>query len=57
VPEVFADIFAQHFMRYFLGEHRPLGEAFTQASQDAFEVGNPFPLIYALYAPPELTTV
>ena len=54
---MFADIFAQHFMRSFLGEHRPLGEAFTQASQDAFEVGNPFPLIYALYAPPELTTV
>lgn len=54
---MFADTFAQRFMRYFLGEHRPLGEALTQTSQDAFEVGNPFPLIYALYAPPELTTV
>jgi hypothetical protein len=57
VPTVFAHSFAQQLIGYFLRDHLPLGEAFACASRDAFEEGNPFPLVYALYASPELTTV
>lgn len=55
VPTVFADAFARRLLGYFLGGHEPLAEAFAHAAADAFAQDNPFPLIYALYAPPDLT--
>jgi len=55
VPSVFADAFARRLLAHFLGERRSLGEAFWLTSHEAFAEGNPFPLIYALYAQPELT--
>jgi hypothetical protein len=55
VPTVFADAFARRALGYFLRDRHPLGEAFRRASQDAFDQGNPFPLVYAIYARPELS--
>ena len=55
VPTVFADAFAHRLVHHFLREHQPLGDALAATSAEAFAAGNPFPLIYALYAPPELT--
>jgi hypothetical protein len=55
VPSVFADAFARRLLAHFLGDRRSLGEAFWLTSHEAFAEGNPFPLIYALYAQPELT--
>ena len=52
---VFAAAFARRLLGYFLGGHEPLAEAFAHAAADAFAADNPFPLIYALYAPPDLT--
>ena len=57
IPTVFADAFARRLVQYFLRDRLPLGEAFARTSDDAFAQGNPFPLIYALYAPPELVCV
>lgn len=56
VPTVFADAFAHRLLDHFLRGSKPLGEAFWLASHEAFAEGNPFPLVYALYARPDLTT-
>ena len=55
VPTLFADAFARALLRHFLAGNVTLAEAFARAGDEAFAQGNPFPLIYALYAPPELT--
>jgi hypothetical protein len=52
VPTVFADEFARRLLNYFVRDRLPLGDAFANASRDAFDQGNPFALVYALYAPP-----
>ncbi|HVV86674.1 MAG TPA: CHAT domain-containing protein, partial [Kofleriaceae bacterium] len=54
VPTMFADAFAHQLLGYFLRDRLPLGEAFARATRDAVDAGNPFALVYALYAPPEL---
>jgi len=55
VPTVFADRFARRVLMHFLRDRVSIGEAFRRATHAAFAEGNPFPLVYALYARPELT--
>ncbi|HSK04617.1 MAG TPA: effector-associated domain EAD1-containing protein [Kofleriaceae bacterium] len=54
VPAVFAGAFARRLLDHFLRARAPLGEALWRASHEAFAEGNPFPLVYALYARPDL---
>jgi len=56
VPAAFADAFSRRLLGHFLRAGQPLGEAFWLASHEAFAEGNPFPLIYALYARPDFIT-
>ena len=56
VPAAFADAFSRRLLGHFLRGGQPLGEAFWLASHEAFAEGNPFPLIYALYARPDFIT-
>jgi hypothetical protein len=54
VPATFADAFARRLLEYFVRERRPLAAALASARDDAFAQRNPFALVYALYAPPDL---
>jgi hypothetical protein len=54
VPTVFADAFARRFFDHFLRARAPLADALWLAGREAFAEGNPFPLVYALYARPDL---
>jgi hypothetical protein len=56
VPTVFADAFARRLFAYFLNGRASIGAALRLASREAFAEGNPFPLVYALYARPDLVT-
>lgn len=56
VPTEFADVFARRLFHHFFRLHEPIGAALWNTSQEAFSQGNPFPLLYALYAPPSLIT-
>jgi len=59
IPTAFADAFARRALDRFLG-HAPdgqrleLGAALHATAVEVLELGNPFPLIYALYGRPEL---
>jgi hypothetical protein len=55
VPTVFADAFARAVLAQFLAPCLPIGDALAHATDLAFAQDNPFPLIYALYGPPDLT--
>lgn len=57
VPTLFADAFARELFGHLLRDRLPLGEALARATAAAFAQDNPFALVYALYAPPELQFV
>jgi hypothetical protein len=52
--EPFATRFAEEFLRSFLLDRQPAGEALRQARLRLLQVGNPLGLIYTLYALPDL---
>jgi hypothetical protein len=54
VSTAFADSFGRAVLRLFLKEGTTISQALAEASKRAFAARNPFPLIYALYGPPEL---
>ena len=54
IPTAFADLFARRVLEKLLVEERPLGDAFHQVTLEAMKDWNPFGLIYAIYAPPEI---
>ena len=55
VPTVFADAFVRELLDEFIDRRTPLAAALARASERVLAQGNPFPLVYALYAPPDLT--
>jgi hypothetical protein len=54
VNTAFADPFGRAVLRLFLQDGMSIGRALSTAAARAFAAHNPFPLIYALYAQPEL---
>ena len=54
LPTVFADRFARSVLSRLLAGDE-LGDAFHAVTVQAMQANNPFGLIYALYAPPEIT--
>lgn len=54
VNTTFADAFGRAVLRLFLADGVSIGRALSTVAARAFKVRNPFPLIYALYAQPEL---
>jgi hypothetical protein len=54
VPTPFADAFGRRILEHFLKEGLTIAQALAKASTEAFAVDNPFPLVYALYAQPEI---
>jgi hypothetical protein len=55
VPAVFADAFARRVLHRYVVEDVPLGLAFHRTTREVLEnYGNPFGLIYCLYASPGL---
>ena len=54
VPTLFADAFSRRVLRDFLLDGCPLGRAFAVASAEVIDAGNPFPMIYAIFARPDL---
>jgi hypothetical protein len=55
VHPVFADAFAGRLVELMLREHQPVARALAQVNREALAAGNPFGLIYALYAAPDFT--
>ena len=55
MPTVFADNFARLFLKYFIIKRCPVADAFHSAAKESLKLGNPFPLIYALYVRPDYT--
>ncbi len=54
VHTAFADVFGRAVLHLFLQEGMSIGRALSTVATRAFTARNPFPLIYALYAQPEL---
>jgi hypothetical protein len=55
IPTLFADAFGRRLLARFLEPpYPPLGVAMHDSIAEVMELKNPFPLIYALYARPEL---
>ncbi len=54
MPTAFADAFARKLLALFLKDRRTIAEALEEAAQPLLAAGDPFPLVYALYAQPEL---
>jgi hypothetical protein len=54
VPQAFAEAFATRMLGYFLAGGITLGDAFARTTRDAFAQRNPFALVYAMYAAPDL---
>lgn len=54
VPTRFADEFARCVLRLFLEHGKTISEAIEDAARPLLAARNPFPLIYALYAQPNL---
>lgn len=57
VPTVFADVFARKVLKKFLVEGSSLGDAFHEVAVEAMRKRNPFGLIYAVYASPEIVAI
>lgn len=55
VHPVFADAFGRRLVQLMLGEQLPVARALAQVNREALAAGNPFGLIYALYASPDFT--
>lgn len=54
VPTPFADLFARRALRKLLVEGKTLGDSLHEVVIEAMKEGNPFGLVYAVYAPPEI---
>jgi hypothetical protein len=51
----FADQFGRHLVRRLLADGCPIADAIAEITREAFAAKNPFALMYALYAQPDLT--
>jgi CHAT domain len=54
IPTLFADEFGRRVLHLFLEERKTIADALEEAAQPYLAARNPLPLIYALYAQPEL---
>ncbi len=55
IPTIFADRFSRRLLDRFVRGRVALGPAFAATSDEFLAAGNPFPLIYAMYARPDMT--